>query len=113
MVRRLRTILVAALLAVAFLAAPPGIRPAGAATHTVTFDKYSLMVDGQRLVLWSGELHYWRLPGPDLWRDALEKMKAGGLNATSIYFDWGFHSPAPGVYDFTGIRDLDRLPVKS
>jgi beta-galactosidase GanA len=28
----------------------------------MTFDKYSLMLDGHRLVLWSGEFHYWRLP---------------------------------------------------
>lgn len=31
-----------------------------AATHTVTFDKYSLLVDGRRLVLWSGEFHPFR-----------------------------------------------------
>ncbi|MFL6119461.1 glycoside hydrolase family 35 protein, partial [Actinophytocola sp.] len=37
------------------------------------------------------------------------KLKAAGFNATSIYFDWAYHSPAPGVYDFTGVRDVDRL----
>ncbi|MEV4313654.1 beta-galactosidase [Actinocrispum sp. NPDC049592] len=79
------------------------------ATHTVTYDGYSFMIDGQRTYLWSGEFHYWRLPSPDLWRDVLEKMKAAGFNATSIYFDWGFHSPKRGVYDFTGIRDVDKL----
>ena len=36
-------------------------------------------------------------------------MKAAGFNATSLYFDWDYHSPAPGVYDFTGVRDVDRL----
>ncbi len=36
-------------------------------------------------------------------------MKAAGFNATSLYFDWGYHSPAPGVYDFTGVRDVDKL----
>ena len=36
-------------------------------------------------------------------------MKAAGFNATSIYFDWGYHSPAPGVYDFTGVRDIDKV----
>jgi beta-galactosidase len=107
MIRRLRTLSIAVLLLVAGIALPSiGAR---AATHTVTFDKYSLMVDGQRLVLWSGEFHYWRLPSPDAWRDVLQKMKAEGFNATSIYFDWGYHSPAPGVYDFSGIRDLDKL----
>jgi len=77
--------------------------------HAITFDQYSLMIDGRRIALWSGEFHYWRLPSPDLWRDVLEKIKAAGYNAANIYFHWGFHSPAPGVYDFTGIRDVDRL----
>jgi len=36
-------------------------------------------------------------------------MKAEGYNAVSIYFDWGYHSPAPGVYDFTGVRDMDAV----
>ena len=36
-------------------------------------------------------------------------MKAAGYNATSIYFDWAYHSPTPGVYDFTGVRDVDKL----
>ncbi len=35
-------------------------------------------------------------------------MKAAGFNAASIYFDWAYHSPAPGKYDFTGVRDVDQ-----
>ncbi|HYU05377.1 MAG TPA: beta-galactosidase, partial [Jatrophihabitantaceae bacterium] len=77
--------------------------------HTVTFDKYSLMIDGKRTFIWSGEFHYWRLPSPDLWRDVLQKMKAEGYSGVSIYFDWAYHSPAPGVYDFSGVRDVDKL----
>jgi beta-galactosidase GanA len=77
--------------------------------HAITFDHYSLMIDGRRTYIWSGEFHYWRLPSPDAWLDVLQKMKASGYDAVSIYFDWGFHSPAPGSFDFTGIRDVDRL----
>jgi beta-galactosidase len=36
-------------------------------------------------------------------------MKAAGYNAVTIYFDWGYHSPKKGVYDFSGIRNVDRL----
>src|SRR3954447_27015031 len=79
------------------------------ASHTVTFDKYSLMIDGQRTYVWSGEFHYWRLPSQDLWRDVLQKMKAEGYNAVSIYFDWAYHSPKPGVYDFSGVRNVNKL----
>ena len=75
----------------------------------VAYDARSLMVDGKRLVVWGGEFHPFRLPSPDLWRDILQKMKASGFNTVALYFDWGYHSPRQGVYDFSGIRDIDRL----
>ncbi|WP_448097596.1 beta-galactosidase [Luteibacter yeojuensis] len=80
-----------------------------APAHTVTYDRYSLVIDGKPTYLWSGSFHYWRLPSPDLWLDVLQKMKAAGFNAVEIYFDWGYHSAKRGVYDFSGIRDVDRL----
>src|SRR5262245_17143647 len=75
----------------------------------VSFDARSLMIDGKRLVVWSSEMHGFRLPSPDLWRDIFQKRKASGFNTVAVYFDWGYHSPKRGVYDFAGIRDLDRL----
>ena len=75
----------------------------------VTWDQYSLKVDGKRIVVWSGEIHPFRLPNPSLWRDVIQKMKALGFNGVSFYFDWAYHSPKPGVYDFSGVRDMDRL----
>ncbi|MFK0152066.1 beta-galactosidase [Streptomyces sp. NPDC090493] len=75
--------------------------------HTIGYDHYSLVVDGRRLVVWSGELHPFRLPSPSLWRDVLEKMRGHGYNTVSIYVAWNYHSAAPGTYDFTGVRDLD------
>ncbi len=71
------------------------------------FDRYSIIVDGGRVVLWSGEFHPFRLPSPSLWRDVLQKMRAHGYNTVSVYVSWNYHSPAPGSYDFTGVRDLD------
>ncbi|MER5209288.1 beta-galactosidase [Streptomyces sp. NPDC002838] len=85
----------------------PGPPAADGLGHTVGFDRYSLLVDGKRLVLWSGEMHPFRLPSPSLWRDVLQKMRAHGHNAVSTYVPWSYHSPAPGAYDFTGVRDLD------
>ncbi|MDC2953184.1 beta-galactosidase [Streptomyces gilvifuscus] len=85
----------------------PGPPSADGRRHTIGFDRYSLVVDGRRLVVWSGEMHPFRLPSPSLWRDVLQKMRAHGYNAVSVYVSWNYHSPAPGSYDFTGIRDLD------
>jgi beta-galactosidase GanA len=78
-------------------------------THTITYDQDSLMIDGRRAVIWSGEFEYWRLPSPSLWLDILQKLKAEGYNAVTIYFDWAYHSPKPGVYDFSGVRDVNKL----
>lgn len=123
--RKFWTVLVAAALALALpagnavagtAASVPGRAIAPRATvasqhtaHTVTYDGYSLMIDGKRIYVWSGEFHYSRLPSPGLWRDVLQKMKAAGFNAVSIYFDWAYHSPKPGVYDFSGVRNVDHL----
>ncbi|WP_330304342.1 MULTISPECIES: beta-galactosidase [unclassified Streptomyces] len=85
----------------------PGPPAADHVAHTVGFDRYSMLIDGKRLVLWSGEVHPFRLPSPSLWRDVLQKLRAHGYNAISIYVSWNYHSPAPGTYDFTGVRDLD------
>ena len=84
-------------------------RDAGPTTHTISYDQYSLMIDGRRTVIWSGEFEYWRLPSPSLWLDILQKMKAEGYNAVTIYFDWAYHSPKSGVYDFSGVRNVSKL----
>jgi len=75
----------------------------------VAFDRHSLLIAGKPTLIWSSEFHPFRLPSPDLWRDILQKMKASGFNTVAIYIDWGFHSPKKGVYDFTGIRDVERV----
>src|SRR5690606_3133455 len=70
-------------------------------------DRYSLLVDNRRLVLWSGEVHPFRLPSPSLWRDVLQKLRAHGHNAVTVPVAWNYHSPAPGEHDFSGVRNLD------
>src|SRR5207237_10375743 len=91
------------------LPAHPAAATPAVSKHTVAYDKYSLTIDGHRVLIEAAEFHYFRLPSPDLWRDILQKYKAGGFNAVSVYFDWAYHSPKPGVYDFTGVRDVDRF----
>lgn len=88
---------------------PAAAQGQGSPARTVSYDRYSLMIDGRRVPIVAGEFHYYRLPSRDLWRDVLEKYRAEGFNAISVYFHWGYHSPKPGVYDFTGVRDIDRL----
>src|ERR1051325_5051597 len=84
-------------------------RPACAGTpHQISWDNRSIKIDGQRVFIWSGEMHPFRLPSPGLWRDVLQKMKAMGFNTVTYYIPWGYFTPKRGIYDFSGIRDVDR-----
>ncbi|CAE6536961.1 unnamed protein product [Rhizoctonia solani] len=81
----------------------------GNSSASVTFDQYSLMLDGKRLMIFSGEFHPWRLPSIPLWRDILEKMKAGGFNTVSIYTHWGLSEGKRGNLNFDGYRSLTKF----
>lgn len=54
-------------------------------SDSLTWDHYSLMVDGERTFVWSGEFHPWRIPVPEVWEDLLQKIKSAGFNTVSIY----------------------------
>lgn len=50
-------------------------------------------------------MHYARVPSA-YWSDRLKKMKDCGLNAVQTYVPWNFHELEPGVFNFTGDKDL-------
>ncbi|KAJ5245543.1 hypothetical protein N7489_005639 [Penicillium chrysogenum] len=73
----------------------------------VQWDHYSFQINGQRIFIFSGEFHYWRIPVPALWRDILEKIKAAGFTAFAFYSSWAYHAPNNATVDFTtGARDI-------
>lgn len=73
----------------------------------VTYDKHSLLVHGQRIFIFAGEFHPFRLPVPDLWLDILQKIKAMGYNTVSFYIDWALIEGEPRVYRADGIFALE------
>lgn len=75
----------------------------------VTYDKYSLIIDGKRVFIKSGAFHYFRTPGEKTARDRFLKMKSAGYNAVDIYFNWNYHSIREGEYDFTGVKDVRKV----
>jgi beta-galactosidase GanA len=93
----------------------------------VQWDHYSFKVNGKRLFVFSGELHYWRIPVPEVWEDILEKIKAAGFTVSALvgkfnnqnvdpkqafafYGHWGYHSANNSTLDFTtGAHDINRL----
>jgi hypothetical protein len=63
------------------------------------------MLDGNRVWLVSGEMHYFRVPAA-LWEDRLLKAKRAGLNCVSTYVAWNFHEPAEGKWNLSGDADV-------
>jgi beta-galactosidase len=72
---------------------------------SVTYDDRSFWVDGRRVWLVSGSIHYFRVPS-DLWSDRLLKAKRAGLNCISTCVPWNVHEPVEGQWEFSGDRDV-------
>ncbi|OJJ45756.1 hypothetical protein ASPZODRAFT_68809 [Penicilliopsis zonata CBS 506.65] len=70
-------------------------------TNVVEWDHYSFLINNERVFIFSGEFHYWRIPVPELWIDILEKIKALGFTTFSIYVNWGYHAPNNYTVDFS------------
>ena len=76
----------------------------------VEWDHYSIYVNGKRLFLFTGEMHYWRIPVPEMWRDILEKIKASGFTGFTFYSSWGYHAFNSTSVDFeTGAHDIGKF----
>ncbi|KAI4320564.1 hypothetical protein MLD38_034032 [Melastoma candidum] len=71
----------------------------------VTFDGRSLIINGERKILFSGSIHYPRST-PEMWPSLIAKAKQGGIDVIQTYVFWNLHEPQQGNYDFSGRRDL-------
>ncbi|NXE58425.1 BGAL galactosidase, partial [Calcarius ornatus] len=84
-----------------FLQASPSTR-----SFQLDYEHNCFLKDGAPFRYISGSIHYARVPRP-AWRDRLLKMYMSGLSAVQVYVPWNYHEPLPGVYDFTGDRDVE------
>ena len=75
----------------------------------VEFDRYSLRLDGRRVIVRAGSLHYFRLPSRELWRERIAQLADAGLNAVDVYYPWSYHEERLGELRFEGLRDVERL----
>lgn len=73
--------------------------------HHFGIDGNHFVLDGKPFQIISGEMHYLRVPR-EYWRQRLKMARAMGLNTVSTYVFWNAHEPQPGIYDFSGDRDL-------
>jgi len=76
-----------------------------AAARSVSFDSIAVLINGERSLLISGEMHYARSPR-ELWPQLLDRSREMGLNSIASYVFWDFHEPEKDVYDFSGQRDI-------
>lgn len=65
-------------------------------------------LDGKPLKIYSGAMHYFRIP-EEYWEDRLLKLRAAGLNTVETYVAWNLHEPAKGTFDFSGMLDIRKF----
>jgi beta-galactosidase len=72
---------------------------------TISYDGQSFAIDGRRIWLVSGAIHYPRTPRA-LWKNRLLAARQAGLNCIETYVFWNLHEPRPGEFHFEGDADL-------
>ena len=85
--------------------APASAQDSSAHPHTFRVADGKYLLDGKPFQIISGEMHYPRIPRA-YWRNRFRMAKAMGLNTITAYVFWNEHEREPGVYDFTGQRDV-------
>ena len=75
---------------------------------TVEWDKYSLIIDGHRVMPVMGEVHYSRIPAEE-WKAEVDKMRDGGVTMLSCYVFWNHIEETEGVFRWDGQRNLRRF----
>lgn len=63
-------------------------------------------LDNEEYTIISGAMHYFRIPR-EYWYDRLLKLKECGFNTVETYTCWNLHEPREGVFDFSGMLDLE------
>lgn len=75
--------------------------------NSVTCDDKGFIINGKRIFIYGGELHYFRIP-PSQWWDRLNKCKQAFFNSIGAYMAWNWHEINERQLDFTGERDLQK-----
>ena len=71
-------------------------------------DGQSFIIDGRRIWLVSGSIHYPRVPH-QLWASRIRAAKQAGLNCISTFVFWNVHEPVPGKFNFEADANLRRF----
>ncbi len=74
----------------------------------LTVQGHDFYLDGEKTVLISGAIHYFRVV-PEYWEDRLKKLRACGFNTVETYTCWNLHERREGEFDFSGRLDIARF----
>lgn len=78
------------------------------APYKVDYDHRAIRINGQRVLLLSGGMHYPR-SSPLMWPQLMEASRAAGLNTVQSYVFHNYHEAIKGQWDWkTEHRDLGR-----
>jgi beta-galactosidase len=88
-----------------FLGAGVGAQAQASGGHSFGVQGGQFELDGKPFRVISGEMHYPRVPRA-YWRQRFQMAKAMGLNTITTYVFWNEHEVRPGVYDFSGNKDV-------
>ncbi|HEV2579827.1 MAG TPA: beta-galactosidase [Ktedonobacteraceae bacterium] len=69
---------------------------------TVTLTEQGLEIDEQRVPVYSGSVHYWRLER-DKWPVILDQVQSLGFGMVETYIPWSVHEIAPGTFDWGSV----------
>ncbi len=69
--------------------------------------KQALILNGKETFLYSGEVHYFRIPRR-YWAKHLQALADAGCNAVSTYVPWSWHEFEEGRFDVTGRTHSER-----
>jgi beta-galactosidase len=75
----------------------------------IRVDSNGLYLDGRRIPLYSGSVHYWRY-SPNTWPTLLERIKELGFEIIQSPVPWGLHESGPGIFDFGEKNPQKGLP---
>lgn len=72
---------------------------------SVSFDSRTLMIDGKRIWIVSGSIHFQRL-APSAWAERIRAAKHAGVNCIEVPIFWSQIETRPGSYSFKGNNDI-------
>lgn len=74
---------------------------------TCTVGQRAFLIKGKETFLYSGEVHYFRIP-TRYWKKHLQALRDAGCNAVSTYVPWSWHEYEEGKFDISGKTHPER-----